>query len=182
MGTLMKTIRKRMLRLGDRNLALELEGLGEGRWRFAADGVAREITIQSTGPSSCRIQLGEEASPRNATFARDAAAGRIWVHLPGEEILVFDEPKESGRKRSSGRGGGGGLTAPMPGKVVKIELSAGSPVRAGETILVLEAMKMEHAIRAPRDGILRHVTVAVGEMVSAGQPLAEVEEEAAPQP
>ena len=65
----------------------------------------------------------------------------------------------------------GSLVAPMPGVVVRTEVAAGDPVTAGQPLLVLEAMKMEHVVRAPQDGRVRSLLVAAGDQVDAGQPL-----------
>jgi propionyl-CoA carboxylase alpha chain len=72
-------------------------------------------------------------------------------------------------------GPSGGLVAPMPGKVTLLHVRVGDVVRAGETLLVLEAMKMEHPIRAPEDGVVAEVRVAVGEQVENGALLLVVE-------
>ena len=68
----------------------------------------------------------------------------------------------------------GSLLAPMPGTVIGVPLEAGAEVTAGQTVLVLEAMKMQHTIRAPADGLLSELVVAMGQQVSAGEVLAVV--------
>ena len=71
-----------------------------------------------------------------------------------------------------------GLTAPMPGLVLKVLVRPGQRVRAHQTLVVIEAMKMEHAIEAPHDGIVRKVHCAEGGRVSEGAPLIELDKEA----
>jgi acetyl/propionyl-CoA carboxylase alpha subunit len=66
----------------------------------------------------------------------------------------------------------GSLVAPMPGAVVRIEAVIGSQVKAGQPVLVLDAMKMEHQILAPADGILAELRVKPGTQVDAGEVLA----------
>ena len=68
----------------------------------------------------------------------------------------------------------GSLVAPMPGSVVRIEAAAGQRVGAGQPVLVLEAMKMEHQIVAPADGLVAEVLVGPGDQVQAGDVLATV--------
>ena len=68
----------------------------------------------------------------------------------------------------------GSLLAPMPGSVVRIEVAEGTPVTAGMPIVVLEAMKMEHTVRAPADGMVSGISVRVGTQVETGQVLAVV--------
>ncbi len=65
--------------------------------------------------------------------------------------------------------------APMNGRIVSVNVNAGDTVKAGDTLLVMEAMKMEHRIRAHQDGIVQAITVASGALVSEGQVLAELE-------
>jgi propionyl-CoA carboxylase alpha chain len=72
----------------------------------------------------------------------------------------------------------GGLTAPMPGKVVKVHVAVGEIVVAGAALVVLEAMKMEHTVRAPDGGVVRAIHVALGEQVDADRLLAVVTEQA----
>lgn len=68
----------------------------------------------------------------------------------------------------------GSLSAPMPGTVVRVEVEAGSSVIAGQAIVILEAMKMQHSVRAPLDGIAESILVIVGDQVEVGQVLAVV--------
>lgn len=65
----------------------------------------------------------------------------------------------------------------MPGSVLRVEVAEGQHVTAGATVLVLEAMKMEHTVRAPADGIVASIQVAAGEQVDSGQVLAVVHDE-----
>jgi 3-methylcrotonyl-CoA carboxylase alpha subunit len=65
-------------------------------------------------------------------------------------------------------GGGGSLSAPMPGKIVRVEASAGQTVKKGDALLALEAMKMEHVITAPANGVVEAINCAVGDQVEEG--------------
>jgi biotin carboxyl carrier protein len=69
----------------------------------------------------------------------------------------------------------GSLLAPMPASVVRVEVDDGVAVSAGTSIVVLEAMKMEHTVRAPADGVVTTILVTVGQQVDAGQVLAIVQ-------
>ncbi|MBN9097868.1 MAG: biotin/lipoyl-binding protein [Pseudonocardia sp.] len=69
----------------------------------------------------------------------------------------------------------GSLTAPMPGSVIRLPVAAGDTVRAGQALVVLEAMKMEHTIASPIDGIVADLPVELGQQVSTGDALAVVE-------
>jgi len=65
----------------------------------------------------------------------------------------------------------GRLTAPMPGKIVQVLAQAGDTVKRGQPVLILEAMKMEHTIAAPADGIVDAINYAVGDLVEEGAAL-----------
>ena len=70
----------------------------------------------------------------------------------------------------------GSLLAPMPGTVVKVVSEVGDAVAAGDVVLVLEAMKMQHTVTAPHDGTVTEITIQPGAQVAAGEVLAVVEE------
>jgi biotin carboxyl carrier protein len=68
-------------------------------------------------------------------------------------------------------GGDGRIVSPMPGKVIKINVKKGDEIRKGQTLLIVEAMKMENSITAPADGIVEEIGVKVGEMVNSSTSL-----------
>lgn len=72
----------------------------------------------------------------------------------------------------AGAAGSVEVTASVPGKICKIEANVGAAVKAGDTVLVLEAMKMEIPVVAPQDGTVASVNVAVGDAVESGDVLA----------
>jgi biotin carboxyl carrier protein len=67
------------------------------------------------------------------------------------------------------------LVAPMPGRILSITATVGETVEAGDVVVILEAMKMEHAVTAPRDGAIADLSVKPGDQVVRGQRLAIVE-------
>ena len=82
------------------------------------------------------------------------------------EIYTVDLPERGGRRRA--RHHDHSLEAPMPGLVLKVLVEPGSEVEKGAPLIILEAMKMEHAILAPRDGVSAAVNCREGEMVQPG--------------
>jgi len=76
---------------------------------------------------------------------------------------------------SAQRAVSGALEAPMPGRVIAVRVEPGQAVTKGQELLVVEAMKMENALRAPRDGTVKSVAARAGDMVSAGVVLVELE-------
>ena len=101
------------------------------------------------------------------------------VVLRGERYEVFSSGKMSSliRQNPLAQAGGGqvelagGLTAPMPGKVIAVHVSPGDKVKRGQALLVMEAMKMEHTIAAPTDSVVKALLYAVGDQVSEGAAL-----------
>ena len=107
------------------------------------------------------------------------ASDRVFVWCDGE-TYEFQLPGAGLRTAGSGARRGaaserGDLVAPMPGRVRETLVEAGDAVERGQVLLVLEAMKMEHSIRAPRDGVVRALFYRTGDLVDAGVVLAELE-------
>ncbi|MDH4052991.1 MAG: acetyl-CoA carboxylase biotin carboxyl carrier protein subunit, partial [Rubrivivax sp.] len=73
-------------------------------------------------------------------------------------------------------GGGGKLSAPMPGKVVQLLVKPGDAVTQGQALAVMEAMKMEHTLHAPRDGVVGELLYRVGDQVPEGAELLRLED------
>ena len=88
-------------------------------------------------------------------------------------IGTFRLNRLSSQKRRSSEGYDGSLEAPMPGKIIKIYVSAKTSVKKGDVLLVMEAMKMEHKIVSPQDGTVEKIYFSEGERVSQGEQLME---------
>ena len=97
-------------------------------------------------------------------------AGAYHIALNGK-IIRLEKAAPGVRQRASG---GGDLTASMPGQVTQILVEEGQQVTVGQTLLLLEAMKMETRITAPRDGRVARILCTVGETVQGGQVLVEI--------
>ena len=146
--------------------------------------------------SGCRWQItigspeaicDDEAVLNEHSFEIDARPNRLWVdgqlahtvkvgddwwvHLDGRiHVLTIDE-QGTGASADTG-----GMTAPMPGKVLEILCSIGDEVEAGQTLIVMEAMKMEHRIAANGPGTIVAIHHSAGEQVDAGAVLIDIEE------
>lgn len=99
-------------------------------------------------------------------------AGETWVFLEGRVYIIGAPDARTGL----GRRDEASLSAPMPATVVAINVTAGQTVKAGDVLVVLEAMKMELAVTAPHDGRVRAVACHVGELVQPSVPLVELDE------
>jgi 3-methylcrotonyl-CoA carboxylase alpha subunit len=96
------------------------------------------------------------------------------IHLCWRGVAYRLEVEAGRNAARAPRAAAGGLEAPMPGKVIALRVAEGQAVRKGEELLVIEAMKMENALRAPRDGVVGAVAARVGDMVSPGRVLVEL--------
>jgi biotin carboxyl carrier protein len=113
--------------------------------------------------------------PAEVVHQVDALAdgGDVWIAVDGE-IHVLAAPAPAGGKRRSRAGAGHGLEAPMPATVTRIVARVGQTVAAGDVLVLLEAMKMELAIRAPHAGTVARIACDVGAIVQPGVPLVEL--------
>lgn len=109
----------------------------------------------------------------DAAFAMRQESGDLDVHLLGRAIAV--EVRQGGafrRQKKEGPGGHGAgpqrVTAPMPGKIVRVLVKPGDPVKAKQGLVVVEAMKMENELRADREGTVVEVHAREGASVEAG--------------
>jgi len=161
---------------GDHSREVELTALGAGRWRVRVDEAEFEVAAE-------RLPEGvlELTADGRSTRAEVTPAGtRRFVRLGTLDFVL--ERDTAGRRRAAaggrghGPGGGGGLEAPMPGVVTKVMVAVGEHVKRGQPLLALEAMKMEHLIRAPHAGVVRRLAANAGDMVQAGAELVELEE------
>ncbi len=151
--------------VGAEELRIEYRVRRDGRFRVAVDGSDRLATVYACGKG--RVDM--DIDGRRLAFAVDRHGDTWHVHGESGGFELQQQPRYpvSGLEDTEG-----GLLAPMPGAVLATEVSAGDAVTRGQLVLILEAMKMEHRITAPRDGTIGELCVAVGDQVENGQLLA----------
>jgi acetyl/propionyl-CoA carboxylase alpha subunit len=147
----------------------------EVAYRFARFGVdvrvdGKPLAVVPVSVTADRVVLEIEGVRRvfdvhqtdTALYVDDGAGSAALTRVPR-----FPDPDAVGHA--------GSLLAPMPGSVVRVAAEVGATVTAGQALVVLEAMKMEHTVAAPLDGVLTALHVGPGDQVESGQPLAVVE-------
>jgi len=162
---------KSFWRDGARVREVELQPAGPGRWRVRVD--ASEFELASERMPDGKLRLVGENGVTVAEVTPDGA--RRFVRLGVLDFVL--EREESGRSRAARAGHDGGMVAPMPGVITKVMVVVGEEVAKGQPLVALEAMKMEHLIRAPRAGRVKKVAASPGQMVQAGAVLVELEPE-----
>ena len=110
---------------------------------------------------------------QHVTAYVSADGAKRWVTVKGQTMVLTKST--SAKRRGAGHDQGAGLVAPMPGLVRSVNVAEGEAVSKGQTLLVLEAMKMEIRIQAPRDGSVKKLLVQQGQTVEREQVLIEIE-------
>lgn len=150
------------LTAGGETIEVRLEG--DRAW---LGGRVLDFSADRGGEAIQSIRVGDRTFRVRAARDRD----RVFVWCDGD---VLEVRRAGGRAARAGEHSGG-LTAPMPGRIRRILASEGGRVSRGDAILILEAMKMEHAIRATADGVLTRIFHSEGDLVDAGAELAVIE-------
>ncbi len=144
-----------------------------GRLEILNDGGKREVDWAEATPQTYSILLDGKSYDVRIEKGRadDEEGGAVYtVHVgAGVYRVKLRDPRRTRRSGASGaHEGARNIHAPMPGKVVKVLATVGQAVKAGDSLLVIEAMKMQNEIRAPRDAQVETIRVAEGEGVEAG--------------
>jgi len=159
--------------VGDATHVLEVEDLGDGRFRIAIDGRERIVDSRETGTGTFSLLIDHAASEVSVTSRGEefqvAVGGRT------HRLRLLDERAVRRRKSAGTADGAREVRAAMPGKVVAVLVETGATVERGQGLLVIEAMKMENEIAAPRAGIVAEIRVKPGQNVEAGELLARID-------
>ncbi|MFW0753836.1 acetyl-CoA carboxylase biotin carboxylase subunit [Pseudomonas sp. H11T01] len=143
---------------------------------LSCEGQDKAVTLDIVSARSAELS-GEQLLIEHDGLRRQHRAIRrddtLYLHWEGDlrSIKPYDPIAEVEASHSHH----GGLTAPMNGSIVRVLVEAGQAVEAGAQLVVLEAMKMEHSIRAPHSGVIKALYCQEGEMVSEGSALVELE-------
>ena len=146
-----------------REVSARADASRPGVFIVSLDGETLEVHAERDPEGRWRIVMPDGTSQRVAV-SRDGT--RRWVQGMGRAFVAEEASEAAGATEEEA-----GLEAPMPGKVWKVLVAPGDVVESGQTLMIIEAMKMEHAIKAPRAGIVREVRAEAEAMVEPGSAL-----------
>jgi biotin carboxyl carrier protein len=151
---------------------LELDRAENG-WSCRLDG--REIAVDAVlaRANVLSLRIGNRAF--EVKCERVGTETHFWVGSERFAVDVHDPRSLRGRLRAGDEEGPKKLTAPMPGKVVRILVAPGAEIEAGAGVVVVEAMKMQNEVKSPKKGMIQKILVNPGAPVNAGDVLAIVE-------
>jgi acetyl-CoA/propionyl-CoA carboxylase biotin carboxyl carrier protein len=161
------------------------------RFRFqVADGHA-EVRVRGLASAGAELAVGDgdpvpgraefaggdlilSYGGRTLRFAFAADGATMWLGRDGQAWALTEETAAPARKGQAGNADST-VRSPMPGTVLAVHAAVGDPVTAGQPLLVVEAMKMEHTVTAPADGTVTELTAKPGQQVGMDEPLAVIE-------
>jgi biotin carboxyl carrier protein len=161
--------------IGGQTKSVELEEK-DGVVRAVIDGKQREVEVRGKGGRYHWLE-GSRVVTADVDGKVDGN-GKLSVAIAGHSLPIEVAEARLDTATGSGRVAATGpvtLRAPMPGRVVKLLVKAGDAVKAGQGVLVVEAMKMENELKAPRDGVVKQLHAAEGAAVEAGEDLVRIE-------
>jgi 3-methylcrotonyl-CoA carboxylase alpha subunit len=138
-------------------------------WVLELDGAAHPLALVSKrgGEGDGKIAIRLDGAALHGTVRRDGEQIHVFTGGLHYTLHYADPMLHAGELEAAG----GRLTAPMPGKVVAVIARDGQTVKKGEPLVIMEAMKMEHTIAAPSDGLVEEILYQVGDQVADGAPL-----------
>ena len=155
-----------------KNYRLDLNRQERG-WSCRLDGREVEVDAVLARPDVLSLRIGNQAY--EVKCERVGGDLHLWVGSVRFAAEVRDPRSLRGRVRAVDDHGPKKLTAPMPGKIVRVLVSQGDEVETGAGVLVVEAMKMQNEIKSPKKGTIQKILVSEGAAVNSGDVLAIVE-------
>jgi biotin carboxyl carrier protein len=163
-------------------IELEIDGqmiegeftLAGGAAQLTFGGATREAQVSEPEPGMFTVIINSHVY---RCALEESPGGAVEVVVNGERIPVAARDKKHLRGQAGAASASGQvkLSSPMPGKVVRVLLSAGDEVAARQGVLVVEAMKMQNEVQSPKAGKIAEIKVSEGQTVNAGEALAVIE-------
>jgi biotin carboxyl carrier protein len=158
---------------------ISIERATADQYRVIVDGRAQLVDATRVGSFGLSLLFdGADRSSREIQVAPGRAPGEMLVGIDGKSVIVVVNGRRTGHGGADGGAHARGeqaVVAPMPGRVVRLLVASGDEVTARQPIVVVEAMKMENELRAPKAGHVKEIAVKAGESVEAGRVLAVID-------
>jgi len=157
-------MRKYELKIGNNEYVAEVRSLTSDDAVVSINGEEFKVELKSFGligqPQIVQPQLAQAFSvnPSRSATASSTTASSQAVPVPTTQAI----------------GGGETVNSPLPGLILEVHVTENQPVKAGQTLMVMEAMKMENQVQAPHDGTVTRIRVKKGDSVAEGDPLFEI--------
>jgi biotin carboxyl carrier protein len=148
------------------------------QFTIAIDGTEVPVDAARAGDGTWSLILPGDARASATVQVLEGGSGELHLSVGGSALRAHVNGRRSRRRSLPAAGSAAGeqrVSAPMPGKVVRVLVAPGDEVRTGQGLVVVEAMKMENEVRSPRDGRVREVAVHDGQSVESGKLLVVVE-------
>jgi len=155
--------------VGDRVHRVEYRHLGENVFTVFVGETEQQVRVVSWDDPRLTLEVEGHRSTARVIMSGD----RAYVHARDVDVALVLKPRFPDKSLLVPAGG---CVAPMPGKIIEVRVSKGDTVQAGQVLLIMEAMKMEHSVSAPRDGTVDQVSVVSGDQVDADALLVVVSE------
>lgn len=161
--------------VGGREFEFRFERRGDQLVAIDAEGRERRVDRSLVGDgTACSLVVDGES--HDVVIERDAQGSVVQIHGERMRVVVEDERERAAKAVAGAKGGGlREVRASMPGVVVEVLVSAGDTVSEGQTLVVLEAMKMQNPLHAECDGVVQSIDVQPGQTVAGGDLLAVVD-------
>jgi biotin carboxyl carrier protein len=157
---------------------VSVERARPGHYRVTLDGAVHDVDAARVGEYGLSLLFdGDAATSRELQVVPSGRIAELLVRLEGRTIPVSVNARRTGRgaRAEVHADGEQQITAPMPGRVVRVLAAEGDEVTAGQAVVVVEAMKMENELRSPKAGRVSRVAVTPGMSVEGGRVLIVIE-------
>lgn len=171
-------MRRYTITLNDTTKVVDVEALGADTFRVQLDGRLIDVRLEDHRDLARQAPITPAIQSREAAATHSVAAQAVGPSAAAPPVTAPAASKHAPSKPVAPASGGGGrdkMTAPMPGVILSIDTSVGAQVKRGDTLAILEAMKMKNELKAPKDGVVAEIYISEGQQVKFGETLVRFE-------
>ena len=158
------------IHIGNRTVVIELLNKEENQVRLSIDGREYEVDITMLQDGVYSILQNGKSYNAELTYSTDRKNYKVNTVFSSHDIQIIDSKAKYLRlKRGTGERQDDKIISPMPGKVVNIPIQVGDRMKAGDTVIVIEAMKMQNSYKVTSDCTIKEIVVSEGETINSNQ-------------